>query len=65
MKLTITHEFEAGRFTCASERGKFCRYFHDSGVGYPTCFYFGPLRETINGWIKRHVECFRQSREVR
>jgi len=72
MKQTIKFEIECGEKTCASEPGKFCRFFQVSRFGtIPSCKLFSeqgargnwePLEEK-DGWLQRHPECIRRSKE--
>ena len=56
MKKKICFEIECGEKTCASEPGKFCRFFNPSLNGKDSCYLFGRVFES-DGWIQRHPDC--------
>jgi len=56
-----TLTFEHGQATCASEPGKFCRFFGTSGFGTRyvcTLFDNAPLHSQ-GGWVQRCPECLK------
>lgn len=62
MKKKLIFEIECGEKTCASKKGKFCRFFIDDMNGRTFCFHFGETFE-IDGWIQRHKECIEMTKE--
>lgn len=62
MKYDITFEIECGSKTCASKPGEFCRFLVMNVFGKERCFLFGRVFDT-DGWIQRHKDCLKMSRE--
>jgi hypothetical protein len=64
MKLKLEFEIECGRETCASEPGKFCRFFRGNIFGNDNCFFFGRVYDNQSGWIQRHPECIKLAERI-
>lgn len=64
MKKLITLEINCGKKTCASEPGKFCKFFGTKMLGqFPVCCLFPgadtsyTTLEEVDGWVQRCEEC--------
>lgn len=56
MKQYLVFEIECGQITCASEPGKFCKFFNADVRDDGNCLFFGKVF-AIDGWVMRHKLC--------
>lgn len=61
MNKTLKFDIECGDITCASEPGKFCRFFQCDVFGKSSCFIFGQLSEK-DGWVQKHQDCLNNTK---
>ena len=63
--VTVLHlPIECGSESCASERGKFCRFLAPSVcVGHSFCSLFGKRLQEPDGWLLRLPECLEAQTE--
>jgi hypothetical protein len=75
MEKTLEFKIECGEFTCASEHGKFCRFFGSIRYGLDAVCRLFPTKEEsftrlevnegshMTGWTLRCEECLKNERK--